>query len=140
MYQGGKSRGAGVFENNESLRISKQAPSTRRRCRRPPRRTRRSLSIPDNLPVDTSQPPSLLVNLVFHAKALAFDNDSIGMVQDTVEDGGRQRAVVVEDLYPVLVRAVGGDDHRRALIAFADDLEQQDRAGPGCAHRRECDE
>jgi hypothetical protein len=31
------------------------------------------------------------------------------MVQDTVEDGGSQGAVVVEDLHPVFVGAVGGD-------------------------------
>src|SRR5262249_43054207 len=35
------------------------------------------------------------------------------------------RAVVVEDLRPVFVDAVGGDQHRSALVARADDLEQQ---------------
>jgi len=53
---------------------------------------------------------SLLADLVLHTEALAFNNDSVGMVQDAVEDGGRQRAVVVEDLYPVLVCTVRGDD------------------------------
>ena len=41
---------------------------------------------------------ALLVNLVLHAEALAFDDDRLGVVQDAVEDGGGQRAVVVEDL------------------------------------------
>ena len=38
------------------------------------------------------------VNLVLHAEALAFDDDRLGVVQDAIEDGGGQRAVVVEDL------------------------------------------
>jgi hypothetical protein len=51
----------------------------------------------------------LHVDLVFHSEALALDNDRFGVVQDAVEDGGRQGAVVVEDLRPVFVRAVGCD-------------------------------
>src|SRR6516165_4202931 len=66
----------------------------------------------------------LLFNLVLHAEALAFDDDRVGVVQDAVEDGGGQRAVVVEDLGPMFVGAVGGDHHRCALVALADDLEQ----------------
>src|SRR5882757_773872 len=69
--------------------------------------------------------PGLLVDLVLHAEAFAFDDDGVGVVQDAVEDGGGQRAVVVEYLRPVLVGAVGGDHHRCALVALADDLEQQ---------------
>jgi len=53
------------------------------------------------------------------AEALALDDDGIDLVQDTVKDGGGQGAVVVEDLRPVLVGAVGGDQHRCALIALA---------------------
>src|SRR5215472_5521134 len=64
-------------------------------------------------------------NLIFHAEAPAFDDDRLGVVQDPVEDGGGQRAVIIEDLRPVLVGAVGGDHHRRALVALADDLEEQ---------------
>jgi hypothetical protein len=68
--------------------------------------------------------PGLLFNLVLHAEALAFDDDRVGVVQDAVKDGGGQRAVVVEDLGPMFVGAVGGDHHRCALVALADDLEQ----------------
>src|SRR5271167_469360 len=68
--------------------------------------------------------PGLLFNLVLHAEALAFDDDRVGVVQDAVEDGGGQRAVVVEYLGPMFVDAVGGDHHRCALVALADDLEQ----------------
>ena len=35
---------------------------------------------------------------VFHAEALAFDDDRLSVVQDPVEDGRGQGAVVVEDL------------------------------------------
>src|SRR6202049_726592 len=69
--------------------------------------------------------PGLLVNLVLGAIALAFYDDRVGVVQDTVEDGGGQCAVVVEDLRPVFVSAVGGDHHRCALVALADELEKQ---------------
>src|SRR5262245_22473382 len=65
------------------------------------------------------------VDLGLGSEALAFDDDGIDVVQDAVEDGGRQGAVVVEDLRPVLVGAVGADQHRCALIALADDLQQQ---------------
>ena len=42
-----------------------------------------------------------------------------------VEDAEAQRAVVVEDLGPMFVGAVGDLTHRCALVALADDLEQQ---------------
>src|SRR5260370_33413256 len=69
--------------------------------------------------------PGVRVDLVLHAEALAFDDDGVGVVQHAIEDGGGQGAVVVEYLGPVLVGAVGGDHHRGALVALADDLEQQ---------------
>ena len=42
--------------------------------------------------------PGLLFNLVLHAEALAFDDDGVGVMQDAVQDGRGQGAVVVEDL------------------------------------------
>src|SRR6202158_6201753 len=69
--------------------------------------------------------PDLLFNFVLHAEALAFDDDRVGVVQDAVEDGRGQRAVILEDLRPVFIGAVGGDHHRCALVALTDDLEQQ---------------
>src|SRR6266446_5022312 len=69
--------------------------------------------------------PGLLVDLILRAEALAFDDDGVGVVQHAIEDGGGQGAIVVEDLRPVFVGAVGGDHHRGALVALADDLEQQ---------------
>src|SRR5262245_21827431 len=59
------------------------------------------------------------VDLGLGAEALAFDDDGIDVVEDAIQD------VIVEDLRPVLVGTVGGDQHRRALVALADDLEQQ---------------
>lgn len=49
------------------------------------------------------------------------------MVQKAVEDGRGDGGVVVEDARPVLVGGVGGDDHDAALVAGADDLEEQVR-------------
>ena len=63
--------------------------------------------------------------MVLHAVAFAFDEDGLGMVQEAVEDGGGQGAVVVEDLGPVFEGSVGGDDDGALLVALADDLEEQ---------------
>ena len=51
------------------------------------------------------------------------------MVQQSVEHGGSECGVVVEDLGPFAVDAVGGDDGGAALVALAEDLEQQVGAG-----------
>src|SRR5262252_1025599 len=99
-----------------------RAASRRRRCRRRPHRRRRS-----DAPglCDVCGPSALLGDLALGAVALALDDHGVDVVQDAVEDGGGKRAVVVEDLRPVLVGTVGGDHHRRAFVAPADDLEQQ---------------
>jgi len=67
----------------------------------------------------------LRLDAVFHAVALAFDDDDLGMVYDAVEQRAGQAAVVVEDGGPVLERPVSGEDDGAAFVAFADDLEQQ---------------
>ena len=51
------------------------------------------------------------------------------MVQQAVEHGGGEGGVVVEDLRPLAVHAVGGDDGGAVLVALAEDLEQQVGAG-----------
>ena len=43
--------------------------------------------------------------------------------------GGSEGGVVVEDLGPFAVDAVGGDDGGASLVALAEDLEQQVGAG-----------
>ena len=46
-------------------------------------------------------------------------------MEQPVEERRSQCTVVIEDLRPVLIGAVGGDDQGTALIPSADDLEEQ---------------
>jgi hypothetical protein len=46
-------------------------------------------------------------NLILHAVTLAFDYHGFGVVQEPVQDGAGQGAVVVEDFGPVLIGLVG---------------------------------
>ena len=73
------------------------------------------------------------LDLVFHAEAFAFDHDGFGVMEDAVEDGAGDAGVVIEDLGPVFVSLVGGDDERTAFVALADDLEEQ--VGTGLVER-----
>ena len=47
------------------------------------------------------------------------------MVEQAIEERGGERAVVVEDLGPMLVGAICGEDDGATLIPLADDLEEQ---------------
>jgi len=47
------------------------------------------------------------------------------MVEQSVEDGGSEGGVVVEDFGPFSVDTIGGDDGGAAFVSLADDLEQQ---------------
>ena len=47
-------------------------------------------------------------DLIFHAVAFALDGDGLGVMQQAIQHGGSQRGVVVEDLGPVLVGLIGG--------------------------------
>ena len=71
----------------------------------------------------------LVVDRVLHSVASPFEGDGFGVVQESVEDGGGQGGVAIEDLRPLLEHAVGGDRDGAALVAVADDLEQQVGAG-----------
>jgi hypothetical protein len=53
-----------------------------------------------------SRHADLLFDLVFHAEAFALDDHGIDVVRDAIENGGGQRAIIVEDLCPVLVGAI----------------------------------
>ena len=46
------------------------------------------------------------LDLVFHAIAFALDEDGFGVMEQAIEECGGERAVVVEDLGPVLVGAI----------------------------------
>jgi hypothetical protein len=50
------------------------------------------------------------LDLVFHAEAFAFDDDRLGVMEDTVEDGAGDAGVVTKDLGPVFVGFIGGEN------------------------------
>ena len=63
-------------------------------------------------------------DLVFGAVALAFDDDGFGVMQQAIEQCRGEDGVLVEDVGPVFVDAIGGDQGGAALVPVADDLEQ----------------
>jgi len=46
------------------------------------------------------------------------------VVKETIEDGGGDGAIAVEDSGPLFKGFVGGDDNRTAFVALADNLEE----------------
>ncbi len=62
---------------------------------------------------------------VFHSIAFSLDKDRLGMMEQAVQDGGGEDAVVVEDFRPLFEGPVGGDNHGPSLVAVADDLKEQ---------------
>jgi len=42
------------------------------------------------------------LDLIFHAIASSLDEDGFGMVQESIENGGGEGGVVIEDLGPIL--------------------------------------
>jgi hypothetical protein len=48
------------------------------------------------------------LDLILHAVTLALDNHRFGVVQEPVQHGAGQGAVVVEDFGPVSIRLIGG--------------------------------
>ena len=47
------------------------------------------------------------------------------MVEETIEHGGGDSTIAVEDGSPLFEGFVGGKDDRTAFVALADDLEEQ---------------
>jgi len=68
-------------------------------------------------------------DLILHAVALPFDDHGFSVVQESVEHGAGQGAVVVEDFGPAFIRLVGGQQDGSPLVTLADDLEEQICAG-----------
>jgi hypothetical protein len=62
---------------------------------------------------------------VLHAVAFALDGDGFGVVEEAVEDGGSEGAVIVKDRRPFLELLVCGQDDGAAFISVTDDLEEQ---------------
>ena len=79
-----------------------------------------------------------VLEAIFHAVACAFDDDGFGVVEQAVKHGGGNGAVAVEDCGPLFEGFVGGEHDGTALIALADDLEEQVGAALiyGCSESR----
>ena len=82
-----------------------------------------------NRGVQEADTPGSAVDHVLHSEALSFNGYCFDIVEQPVEDGRGQGGVMVEDLGPVLVDAIGCDRDGVAFVALADDLEQQVGAG-----------
>ena len=63
--------------------------------------------------------------LIFHPVAGSFDDDRVGMMEEPVQDGGGNGAVVFENRGPMFEGFVGGQGDGAAFVALADDLEKQ---------------
>src|SRR5262249_34982851 len=66
---------------------------------------------------------------VAQAVAPALDVEHVALVQEPIEDRGRQDLVAGEHLGPVLDALVGRDEDAAAAIAIADEPEEQARLG-----------
>jgi hypothetical protein len=64
-------------------------------------------------------------DLIFHAETLAFDDHGLGVMQQAIQDGCREGAVIIKNLGPFLKGAVRGHHDRALLIAQRDNLEEQ---------------
>ena len=62
---------------------------------------------------------------VFHAVAGAFNYDGFGMRKKSIEDGGGNSAIAVEDRGPLFEGFIGGNYDGTAFVSLTDDLEKQ---------------
>jgi hypothetical protein len=69
--------------------------------------------------------PKSALDWVLHTEAGAFDDHGFGMVEEPVQDGRRDGAVVIEDGGPLFEGLVGGQHDGAAFVAVADDLEEE---------------
>ena len=72
--------------------------------------------------------------MILHAVGRALDDDGFSLVEEAVQNGGGDAGIVTENRRPLLERLVGGDDEGAALVALADDLEEE--VGPGLVQRQ----
>ena len=63
--------------------------------------------------------------MILHAVGRALDDDGFSLVEEAVQNGGGDAGIVTENRRPLLERLVGGDDEGAALVALADDLEEE---------------
>jgi len=64
------------------------------------------------------------LGLVFHPVAGAFDDDGFGVVEESVQNGRGDSAVVVENGGPLLEGFVGRQNDGTSFVALADDLKE----------------
>jgi hypothetical protein len=64
------------------------------------------------------------LDLILHSVAGAFDDDRLGMMQEPIQDGRGNGAVIIENRRPLFERFVGRQDNRAALLALADHLKE----------------
>ena len=55
--------------------------------------------------------------LIFHSVAGSFDHDGVRVMEEAIEHGGGNGAVVVENRRPMFERFVGGQGDGSSLIA-----------------------
>ena len=66
----------------------------------------------------------LFFSAVFHAEAVALDDDRLAMMEEAVEDGAGD-GFVAEDGVPLMKGAVAGNDDAAAFVPGAEDLEEE---------------
>ena len=65
------------------------------------------------------------MDLVFHAEAGAFKDHGFGVMEEPVQDGRSDSAVIVEDAGPLFEWFIGRQQDGAAFIPLADDLAEQ---------------
>ncbi len=64
-------------------------------------------------------------DLILHSVTGSFDDNGLGMVEEAVQDGRGDGAVIVENGGPLLEGLVGGQNDGAALVTAADDLKEE---------------
>lgn len=65
-----------------------------------------------------------MISAVFDAIGGTLDLDHVRMMDEPIEDGRSDR-IIIEDLAPILERAVGGEDHGALFVPVGHDLEEK---------------
>src|SRR5271157_1767359 len=63
--------------------------------------------------------------LVLHAVTRALQDDRLGVMEQTVQDGGGNGAVVVEDAGPLFEWFISGQHDGATFVTLTDDLEEE---------------
>jgi hypothetical protein len=62
---------------------------------------------------------------VFHPVAGTFNDDRLGVMKKSIEDGGGNGAIALKDRGPLFEGLIGGNNDGTAFVSLADDLEKQ---------------